>query len=379
MKTLFKALKMILGIIASLIGMIVLIAFLFINFSSEFGAKPKGADLERIQTSKHFKDGKFYNLSETKVEGDINYMKTLGEYFTKGNKVPNWSIPVKKITPETIANTEDSITKITWFGHSALLLEMDGKKIFLDPMLGSVPAPHPLLGSSRFNDTLPLAIEDIPALDAVIFSHDHYDHLDYGTIKKIKDRVTHFYTPLGLGAHLKSWGVAPEKITELDWWETISFEGIQLVATPSRHFSGRGLTDRSSTQWSSWVIKGKNSNIYFSGDSGYDTHFKEIGATYGPFDLAIMECGQYDAQWPLIHMMPEETAQATVDVQGKLLLPIHWGAFKLALHDWDDPIKRVTKAASEKNVHLATPIIGEAIVIHQNTPHTNWWTKHSEE
>jgi len=247
------------------------------------------------------------------------------------------------------------VTKITWFGHSA---------------------PHPLLGSKRFNDTLPLAIENIPNLDAVIISHDHYDHLDYGSIKKLKDRVTHFYVPLGVGAHLISWGVAEEKITEMDWWESISFSGIQLTASPSRHFSGRGITDRFSTQWSSWVIKGKKDNIYFSGDSGYDSHFKEIGDKFG-LDMAIMECGQYDAQWPLIHMMPEETVQATIDVNAKLLLPIHWGAFKLGLHSWTDPIERVTTEALLKNVTITTPIIGEVVTVGEPIPTSEWWKRNN--
>jgi len=377
MRTVFKIFKMIIGILVSIIGMIVLIAVIFINTSPEFGAKSDGLRLEKIKASKNFKDGKFQNLTETDVSGDMNYVKTLSEYFTDGNKVPDWNIPVKKISSETIAKTLDSTTKITWFGHSALLLELDGKKVFLDPMLGNVPAPHPLLGSMRFNDTLPLAIENIPNLDAVIISHDHYDHLDYGSIKKLKDRVGHFYVPLGVGAHLISWGVSEEKITEMDWWETISFDGIQLTATPSRHFSGRGVTDRFNTQWSSWVIKGQKDNIYFSGDSGYDTHFKEIGDKYGPFDMAIMECGQYDAQWPLIHMMPEETVQATIDVNAKLLLPIHWGAFKLGLHSWTDPIERVTTEAIAKNVPITTPIIGEAVTIGEPIPTSEWWKQNN--
>jgi len=375
MNFLIPLFKMVIGIIASLLGIIILTAFLFINFSPEFGEKSKGKQLEKIEASKNYENGKFKNLSETNVDGNINYWKTLAEYFTKGNKVPDWSIPVIKITSETIKNTPDTITKITWFGHSALLVEIDGKKIFLDPMLGNVPAPHPWLGSNRFNDTLPLAIENIPNLDAVIISHDHYDHLDYGSIKKLNDRVNHFYVPLGVGAHLISWGVSENKITEMDWWESTLLEGITLTATPSRHFSGRGVTDRFRTQWSSWVIQGKKDAIYFSGDSGYDTHFKEIGDKFGPFDIAIMECGQYDEQWPLIHMMPEETVKATIDVKGKLLLPIHWGSFKLGLHSWTDPAERVSKQATLQNVSLTTPIIGEVIILGEGAPNSNWWER----
>lgn len=375
MKRLFKILKMILGIITSVIGMIVLIVFLFMTFSPEFGATPKGEALERIQKSEHYSDDKFQNLSETDMSGKIEYGRTLKEYMTKGNKVPDWSIPVVKHTTKTFTTTQDSVTKITWFGHSAILLELDGKKIFIDPMLGNVPAPHPLLGSNRFNDTLPLPIEKIPQLDAVIISHDHYDHLDYGSIKKLKDKTIHFYVPLGVGSHLQSWGVSEDKITELDWWENTQLESIQLTAAPARHFSGRGFTDRFKTQWASWIIKGTKDNIYFSGDSGYGSHFKEIGERFGPFELAILECGQYDPQWPLIHMMPEETVMAAIELQSKLTMPIHWGSFKLSLHSWKDPAERFTEAASEKNLTIATPIIGEQIILGEKAPSSKWWEK----
>jgi L-ascorbate metabolism protein UlaG (beta-lactamase superfamily) len=204
-------------------------------------------------------------------------------------------------------------------------MEMDGKKIFLDPMLGSVPAPHPLLGSKRFNDTLPMPIEDLPDLDAILISHDHYDHLDYGSIQKLSERTGHFFVPLGVGAHIREWGVPDEKITEMDWWEEVNFEGITLVSTPARHFSGRGVLDRYSSLWCSWVIKGNEKAIFFGGDSGYDKSFKEIGKKYGPFDFAMLECGQYDEQWPDIHMMPQETVQANIGLKSNLLMPIHWG------------------------------------------------------
>ncbi len=366
---------MILGIIASFIGMIVFVVLIFMYTSSEFGARPSGDHLRKIESSNNYSNGKFQNKNSTDVSGKMEWGRSLREYMTSGNKVPNWSIPVKKITPKEISTTPDTLTKVTWFGHSALLLEMDGKKIFIDPMLGEVPAPHPLLGSKRFNDTLPLSIDEIPPLDAVLISHDHYDHLDYGSIQKLKDRVGHFYVPLGVSAHLISWGVKKEVITEMDWWDTTSLGRLQFTAAPARHFSGRGITDRFKTQWSSWIIEGSVDKIYFSGDSGYDTHFKEIGDKYGPFDLAIMECGQYDEQWPLIHMMPEETVQATLDVKADLMLPIHWGSFKLSLHAWEDPIERSTIAAKTNGVKMSTPIIGETITIGEDVPNSRWWEK----
>ncbi|MCH9659400.1 MAG: MBL fold metallo-hydrolase [Bacteroidetes bacterium] len=366
---------MIIGIIASLIGFVVLITIIFITTSPQFGAVPGSEKLIDFEASKNFEDGKFRNEKETDVSGKMEWGRTLREWFTTGDKAPSWSLPVKKITSENITVSTDSITKITWFGHSAILLEMQGKKIFIDPMLGAVPAPHPMLGSKRFNDTLPLTLEELPFLDAVLISHDHYDHLDYESIIAMKDKVGHFYTPLGVGGHLESWGVSSENITEMDWWEHAKVGDIQLTSAPARHFSGRGFTDRFKTQWCSWIIKGVKDNIYFSGDSGYDDHFKRIGEKYGPFDLAIMECGQYDEQWPLIHMMPEETVQATKDVKGSLLLPIHWGSFKLSLHSWEDPIERVSSEANQLKVPLTTPIIGESIILGETPPQSLWWKK----
>jgi L-ascorbate metabolism protein UlaG (beta-lactamase superfamily) len=373
MRKLLHYLKKIVGILASLLGMLVLIGVVFINTSPEFGAAPNEEKVASFSSTENYKEGVFVNASQTDVDGKIDFGRLLSEWFKEGNKVPTWSLPVQKITPETIARTSDSITKATWFGHSAILLEMDGKKLFLDPMLGSVPAPHPWLAGHRFNDTLPLALEDIPFMDAVLISHDHYDHLDYTSISQMKNNVGHFFVPLGVGSHLEAWGIPISQITELDWWQSINFQGLQLTATPSRHFSGRGITDRFKTQWASWVIKGRSESIYFSGDSGYDDHFKEIGEKFGPFDLAIMECGQYDPQWPLIHMMPEETVKGALDLKAMITLPIHWGSFNLSLHSWEDPIERVTKAAKTKGVQLATPVIGEQIVIGQKIPQSEWW------
>lgn len=369
---LLKTSKMILAFIASIIGILIFISILFINLSPEFGSKSKGKFKERFGKSTHYVEGKFKNIEETVVMKNTDWGRT-AEFFSNGNKIPDFSLPVVKIPKNYFNATSNNMTRLTWFGHSAVLLEIDGKKIFLDPMLGDVPAPHPWLGSKRFNDTLPLAIDELPDLDAVLISHDHYDHLDYGSITKIKDKVGIFYVPLGVGAHLRSWGVDETSIVELDWWEEVDFEGITLVATPSRHFSGRGLLDRYSTLWCSWVIRGKKDNLFFGGDSGYDKSFKAIGKKYGPFDFAMLECGQYDVQWPEIHMTPEETVQASVDLNSKFLMPIHWGAFKLGLHEWKEPIERALKKATQIDVQLTTPKIGEPLVLGETLPVSHWW------
>ena len=205
-------------------------------------------------------------------------------------------------------------------------------------------------------------------------NQDGFQELSNLLTKKLKDKVDKFYVPLGIKAHLTSWGVDATKITEFDWWENINFKGVEFISAPARHFSGRGITNRNSTLWCSWVLKSDNSNIFFSGDSGYGKHFKEIGEKYGPFDFAMVECGQYNEQWSQIHMTPEETIQASIDVKSSLTMPIHWGSFKLALHSWDDPIIRVSAQAKVLNVKITTPKIGEAIVLsEENYPSEKWW------
>jgi len=211
-------------------------------------------------------------------------------------------------------------------------------------------------------------------IDAVLLSHDHYDHLDYGSIVKLRNKVKHFFVPLGVGAHLARWGVDPTKISEHDWWDEVQFEGLTLASTPARHFSGRSLKDRDTTLWCSWVIVGPEARVFFSGDSGYGPHFAEIGEKYGPFDLTLIECGQYDARWAAIHMLPEESVQAHLDVQGKVMMIVHWAAFTLGLHDWTDPVERVSKAAEAQNIRFSTPKIGETVIIGAaEYPASIWW------
>jgi L-ascorbate metabolism protein UlaG (beta-lactamase superfamily) len=291
---------------------------------------------------------------------------------------PSKNIEVEKLDSLEIVNRNPKVTQLTWFGHSTFLLEMEGKTILIDPMFGQVAAPHPMLGANRYSEDLPIKIEQLPYIDFVILSHDHYDHLDYKSIKKLKGKVGAYYTPLGVGNHLASWGISAEKINELNWWDTVNVGDINLVCTPARHFSGRGIANKESTLWASWVIKGEKESVFFSGDSGYGEHFKEIGDKYGPFDIALMECGQYNKSWSAIHMMPEETAQAAVDSKSKLVLPIHWGGFRLAMHSWSDPVERITVAAANLNIPVTTPRIGESLVVGDSIyPQEKWWEEYN--
>ncbi|WP_373876514.1 MBL fold metallo-hydrolase [Paenibacillus spongiae] len=288
------------------------------------------------------------------------------------NRYPARPIPVKEFGFDPMPDAEHN--RVTWFGHSAFLLEIEGQRLLFDPMLADSPSPFPFFGGKRYRRILPIDRDRLPRVDAIVMSHDHYDHLDYRSIRALKDRVERFIVPLGVRKRLVKWGIDPAKVTEHDWWNEIELNGLKLACTPARHFSGRGLFDRNSTLWCSWAIAGKKAKVFYSGDSGYGPHFQEIGDRYGPFDLTLMECGQYDARWSFIHMMPEETVQAHLDVKGGLLIPVHWGAFTLAFHEWTDPIERVTKAAQKRKVDIATPAIGETVVIGSGDyPAAAWW------
>ncbi len=368
---------MLLAIVA-LVVILVVSYFAFVNFYPSFGGDVTKEMKLEYANSPNYKDGKFIN-----TKNDVPKKMSFGEtmaiarkfFFTKvPNGRPEEDLTVQKIDSTQIA-TYSNGTRMVWFGHSSFLLQMEGKNILLDPMLGDVPAPHPWLGGKRFTNGLPIAIEKLPAVDAVVISHDHYDHLDYSTIKTLKDRVEMFYVPLGVGVHLEAWDVPKERIKELDWWDEVSFKGLTFACTPAQHFSGRKMDNGQSTLWASWVIQSQTERLFFSGDSGYGPHFKEIGEKYGPFNFAMMECGQYNELWPDIHMFPEETAQAGIDVQATAIMPIHWGAFKLALHDWTDPIERVVRKADELQIPLVTPEIGEPILIEELPGHTGTWWK----
>ncbi|MBS8266712.1 MBL fold metallo-hydrolase [Mesobacillus boroniphilus] len=351
---------------------IVVIAYAVLNYYPAFGGKHSNEKRAIYAQSPQYRNGKFENQLQTGWDTSFSSMISMMMDFLKGNpeRRPRAAVPMVSFSPKV---NRDSAAKVTWFGHSAFLLEIEGKTILFDPMFGKAPTPFPVR-NQRYSMELPFRIEELPVIDAVVFSHDHYDHLDFGSIMKLKGKVKQYITPLGVGAHLERWGIPSENIQEHDWWNEFTFEGLKLACTPARHFSGRGITDRNSTLWCSWVIIGRDTKVYFSGDGGYGPHFKEIGEKYGPFDLTLMECGQYDARWAAIHMLPEETVQAHQDVKGKLLIPVHWGAFTLSLHAWHDPVERAVRAAEESGVEIATPRIGETVSVGSlEIPNLSWW------
>ncbi|CAI6086869.1 MBL fold metallo-hydrolase [Cohnella sp. JJ-181] len=346
-------------------------------FNPVFGAQAYRDPKHHLHRSPHFRNGKFrYPLPTSMATSTADKLSMLRDFAKRrphARPAPG-RLPVVKLDTAKIGARGDQL-RVTWFGHSAALLEIGGRTLLLDPMLGRAPSPFPRFGGKRYAEELPFKIEELPRIDAVIYSHDHYDHLDYGTVLRLQAKVGRFIVPLGVGAHLRRWGVEESRIEERDWHESFEWAGLSLACMPARHFSGRGLAGRDATLWCSWVIEGGGSKVFFSGDSGYGPHFAEIGERFGPFDLTLVECGQYDPRWAAIHMMPEETVQAHIDVRGKALLPIHWGAFTLALHDWNDPIRRAAAEAARRGVTLLSPRIGETVVIDGagTGPAAEWW------
>jgi L-ascorbate metabolism protein UlaG (beta-lactamase superfamily) len=344
-----------------------------------FGKKPSGEALQKIMRSPHYKNDSFKNLVPTVVMAeDASFVKTLWNFANKpADTVPPH--PVPSVT--TNLSVQPGTASVTWFGHSSYLLQIAGYNILVDPVFSGHASPFSF-SVKNFAGTDSYHVDNMPFIDLLIITHDHYDHLDYETILLLRSKTGHICTSLGVGSHLRYWGIAAEKITELDWWEATTLApantignqqapGIQLTATPARHFSGRGLV-RGKTLWSSFVLQVGEQKIFLGGDSGYGDHFKKIGDTYGPFEMAILEAGQYNIRWPQIHMMPEETVQAAIDLKAGVLLPVHWAKFSLALHPWNEPVKRVQAAAKNK-IKIATPKIGERFAISGPYPDTVWW------
>ena len=290
----------------------------------------------------------------------------------KEGTVPVDAIPVRPLTQDRLAALPADANHIVRLGHSSHLLKLQGRYWLIDPVFGERVSPFSFMGPKRFHAP-PLALTELPPIEGLILSHDHYDHLDVPTIEYLKDRVQRYFVPLGVGRRLVEMGVAPERITEFDWWQAATHAGVQLTATPSQHFSGRGLWDRDATLWSSWVLEVGGQRIYYSGDSGYFGGFAQIGARFGGFDIALMENGAYDAWWPSVHMTPEETVRAFGDLRGKTLYSVHNSTFDLAFHRWQAPLAELAALAQAKGIDLATPEIGEVLTVGAPRANRLWW------
>jgi L-ascorbate metabolism protein UlaG (beta-lactamase superfamily) len=351
----------------------------FFQFAPQIGAKPDGSRMNRMLSAENYKSGKFHNTVKTKMDMKSGKMINVMWEFLRGNanREPVNTINAKKFNSEQFLKSNKEQFTFTWFGHSSLLFRIDEKVILVDPVFSKRASMFNFMGPKRFPYTNHMDVDLLPSVDAVLISHDHYDHLDYQTILKLRDKVQRFYVPLSVGAHLEKWGIPSENIIELNWWESTTFQDLELIFTPSRHFSGRGLTDRFSTLWGSWIIHGKRQKIFYGGDSGYFPGFKEIGDKYGPFDITFLECGAYNDNWSEIHMKPEETVQASIDLKGKKLMPIHWGKFNLALHPWKEPIERAVRKGNDLGVTIVTPGIGDIITLNDSLKTPYWWKNYN--
>lgn len=347
------------------------IVYLFMQ-QPQFGRIPSGDRLARIEKSPNYKNGAFQNINHTPdlTEG-ANFFTVMKEFVFNNNaaKRPKGILPTVKTDLKNLNPTENVVV---WFGHSSYFLQINGKKILVDPVLSGSASPISFT-TKAFKGTDVYSADDFPEIDYLFISHDHWDHLDYKTILELQPKIKKVICGLGTGAHFEHWGFAMDTIIEKDWNETILLDENFIVQTVSaRHFSGRGFK-RNQALWMSYVLQTPTSKIFIGGDSGYDNHFKEIGQQFGPFDLAILENGQYDKSWKYIHMMPLQVIQATKDLNAKRLFPVHSGKFVLANHDWDEPLRKITELSEWNNISLMTPKIGEKSDLNLQAKSIEWW------
>ncbi|HEV7331634.1 MAG TPA: MBL fold metallo-hydrolase [Flavisolibacter sp.] len=326
-----------------------------------------------MQHSDHFNGKIFLNPVATETMGKGAFWSLLRKFLQKHpNREPAKALGPFRADKETLKTVPLATLRVTWLGHSSLLLDVDGKRFLTDPLWYQRASPFTQLGPKRFFQN-PLSIDSLPPIDAVLLSHDHYDHLDKGSILALAEKNIPVITMLGVGQRLLKWGVSKSLVTELDWWQSVQLGDHVVTAAPARHFSGRWLGDRFSTLWGSFAIRGPRHNVYFGADSGYYEGFRMIGERLGPFDLALLEIGAYNEEWEAIHMGPENAVQASLDVKANCLMPIHWGTFNLAFHSWTEPVERLLVAAEKKEVPLILPAPGETVIINGQALNRKWW------
>ncbi|MGA2778710.1 MAG: MBL fold metallo-hydrolase [Steroidobacteraceae bacterium] len=341
-----------------------------------FGGKSQGARLERIRASPLWAGDRFRNVHPV-IAGlrDPNVsMPSLADFLCGGERrVPRGPLP--SMNPlETWTKPIDSGLRVTWLGHSTVLIEIGGLRVLTDPVWGPRASPSRYAGPKRFQP-VPVSLRAMPPIDLVIVSHDHYDHLDYPTIRELAKRGVPFVTSLGVGAHLEAWGVQPEHIVELEWWEShrVPNTGLTVSAAASQHFSGRGLKDRNATLWSSFVVRSERHAVFFSGDTGLTTEYRTIRERLGPFDLVMLEVGAFHPAWGDIHLGPQHALEALALLGGGPFLPVHWGTFSLAMHAWDQPVEALLELAPKAGARLVMPRLGEAVEPAHSESVEPWW------
>lgn len=351
-----------------LLGAVVLIALFFVAAGwRTFGQRASGARLERMKKSKQWAGGGFENPQPIVNDawGSLTGFLDVSEVAA-----PTGEVPVVRGGEERFATPPGSGLRITWFGHSTTLIELDGVRLLTDPVFSERASPYSFVGPKRWFEPL-IPLDKLPPLDAVLISHDHYDHLDEATVRALKG--SRFIVPLGVGAHLEYWGVPSQNITELDWWEEQAVGAVGVVSTPARHASGRQVLDQGANLWTSWSLVGPSHRVFYSGDTGLFPALGEVGERLGPFDVAMIEVGQYHRAWPDWHLGPEQAVRAAGLVRGKLMFPIHWCLFTLAMHGWTEPIERVSAEAVARAMPLVTPRPGQSVEPASPPPPERWW------
>jgi L-ascorbate metabolism protein UlaG (beta-lactamase superfamily) len=344
-------------------------------FLQAMGGRARAGRLSRVRASPQWRDGRFRNRTPTVTMHPSRILETLRLQAAAGpGRYPSRPIPLVRPSREELASPPTSGLRVTWLGHATALVDVDGARVLTDPVWGDRVSPLARIGPKRFFPP-PVALDDLPRLDAVVVSHDHYDHLDMAAAIALSRRGTPFFVPLGVGAHLESWRIPLKQIVEIDWDESQRIGDVTVTLTPARHFSGRGLTDRDATLWGSWVVAGPKHRVFYSGDTGDFEGFRDIGTAYGPFDVTLMSLASYGPTWPDVHMTPEELVRAHVALRGHALVPVHWATFNLAFHDWNEPAHRAAAAAKERGVELLIPRPGELIepASASRVSANDWW------
>lgn len=359
--------------VGSLAGFVLAVLWASTDGFKAFGGKIEGARWERAQKSPHFIDGKFQNTEPTSLvkAGD---MLAMASDFLFGKEMREPSCPLPLVEGgKLLAAPPETGLRVTWMGHATALLEVDGAAVLTDPMWSERASPSAWVGPKRFHRP-PIPLEQLPQLDAVVVSHEHYDHLDMATVTTLAMRGVVFHVPLGIGAHLDAWGVPAAQIRELDWWEEVELRnGVRLVATPSRHFNGRGLPWRPGASWTSWSVVGPKHRVYFSGDTGMSQHFPEIGKKLGPFDVVLLEIGQANEKWADIHLGPAGAVEAAQQLQARRLFGVHWATFELAYHAWSEPVETMTREAEKRGLPVVTPRLGQPVEPTRDEKAEAWW------